>query len=117
VSNFEGFDLPPRPANEDWYRPVGPLPKQAPPAALRPKQAPEYQIGQINLPYAVPPSATARPYVPLHYTELPYVPPPSAPPPPPLPATAAQMAQVIQLLREISGVLADIRVNTNRIGR
>jgi hypothetical protein len=93
VSNFEGFDLPPRPANEDWYRPVGPLPKQAP--------APEYQIGQIDLPYALPP---------------PYAPPLSALPPP-LPATAAQMAQVIQLLREISGVLADIRVNTNRIGR
>ena len=40
MSNFEGFDLPPLPANPDWYRPVGPLPKQAP----------EYQTGQSDLP-------------------------------------------------------------------
>ena len=94
MSNFEGFDLPPLPANPDWYRPVGPLPKQAP----------EYQTGQIDLPYD-------QTQTPLRLVK--------APPalPAPLPATAAQMAQVIQLLREISGVLADVRVNTNRIGR
>ena len=103
MSNFEGFDLPPLPANPDWYRPVGPLPKQAP----------EYQTGQIDLPYAVPPPSA----LPAPYTALPYVPRPYTPLPAPLPATAAQMAQVIQLLREISGVLADVRVNTNRIGR